>query len=345
MKHALVVTTIAQQAPPALFALGEGAAKHGWPFYLIGDQKSPQDFAVPYAQFYSPRAQLRVATELAQGTPFNHYARKNVGYVLAANEGADVIVETDDDNEPRPEFWAERKAVPAYSDLRVDRCGWINVAQRFCAAIWPRGFPLTKVRKGARPFAYVDNAGDFLFLGSPIQQGMASGDPDVDAIFRMLHHGGEIPISAIGPQVVLGPGSWCPINSQNTTWFRAAFPLLYLPSSCNSRCSDIWRGLIAQRIVWTVPEWGGVLFHGATVVQNRNPHDLLDDFEQEIPLYLYTARAAEILRELTLEPGIDAIPRNMVACYKALGKKLPLFDGPQEIRMLEQLWFPALGVA
>ena len=43
--------------------------------------------------------------------------------------------------------------------------------------------------------------------------------------------------------------SFSPFNSQNTIWFKAIFPLLYLPVTCNMRCTDIWRGLIALNIL------------------------------------------------------------------------------------------------
>ena len=38
-------------------------------------------------------------------------------------------------------------------------------------------------------------------------------------------------------------------NSQNTLWFKKIFPLMYLPVTCSMRCTDIWRSLIALRIL------------------------------------------------------------------------------------------------
>jgi hypothetical protein len=80
--------------------------------------------------------------------------------------------------------------------------------------------------------------------------------------------------------------SWCPFNSQSTWFFKKAFPLMYLPCSCkHSECTDIWRSFIGQRCLWEIGE--GVTFHSPSeVYQDRNEHDLLKDFEDEIPGYL-----------------------------------------------------------
>src|ERR1039457_962260 len=68
-------------------------------------------------------------------------------------------------------------------------------------------------------------------LDCPIQQGLANEDPDVDAIYRLLL---PLPISfRTDRRLALGRGTWCPFNSQNTAWFPAAYPLMYLPSYCS----------------------------------------------------------------------------------------------------------------
>ena len=49
MKHALVVTSISEPSP-ILRALADGAQKAGWPFYLIGDAKTPTTATGPVWQ-------------------------------------------------------------------------------------------------------------------------------------------------------------------------------------------------------------------------------------------------------------------------------------------------------
>ena len=54
------------------------------------------------------------------------------------------------------------------------------------------------------------------------------------------------------------------------------YPLLYLPAYCSFRMTDIWRSFVAQRIAWE-NGWR-LLFHGPTMEQERNVHDLMKDF-------------------------------------------------------------------
>ena len=133
----------------------------------------------------------------------------------------------------------------------------------------------------------------------PIQQGLANGSPDVDAVWRLMFDR-EFDFDA-GPSVFLGPGSWCPFNSQSTWWFRNAFALLYLPSLVSFRVTDIWRSFIAQRCLWELGS--GVVFHAPESFQKRNIHNLLSDFEQEIPGYLNNNRIVSILEKTQLLGG------------------------------------------
>jgi hypothetical protein len=54
------------------------------------------------------------------------------------------------------------------------------------------------------------------------------------------------------------------------------------------------------------------------VVQERNEHDLMIDFRDEIPGYLHNERIRRTLEDLDLKSGIAAIPDNLVRCYNAL---------------------------
>jgi hypothetical protein len=80
--------------------------------------------------------------------------------------------------------------------------------------------------------------------------------------------------------------------------------------------TDIWRSFVAQRCLW---ELGlGVVFHGAEVFQTRNTHDLMKDFEQEVPGYLGNRRMAEVLARVPLQSGADRVGTNLARCYEAL---------------------------
>ena len=322
-KMALVVTSIS--APnAALRELAEGCRTNGMPFIVIGDVKSPPDFSLDGCSFYSIERQLQTGLLTAAMCPRRHYARKNVGYLIAIQQQAPMIVETDDDNFPRHGFWSERcrrQLVPA-----LDQDGWVNAYAYFSDAnIWPRGLPLDAVR-GALP-QFDDLA--VAERDCPIQQGLADENPDVDAIYRLLL---PLPVSfRLDRRLGLGRGSWCPFNSQNTTWWPDAYPLLYLPAYCSFRMTDIWRSFVAQRIGWA-NGWS-ILFHEPTVRQERNDHNLMRDFQDEVPGYLQNRNIAETLGGLSLTPGPDRLADNLRICYEALVRlsvvdkqELPLLD-------------------
>ena len=165
---------------------------------------------------------------------------------------------------------------------------------------------------------------------SPIWQGLADRNPDIDAIYRLTQ---PLPVhfDKTKRRIALAEGSICPFNSQNTTWFREAFPLMYLPSYCSFRMTDIWRSFVAQRIAWTCG-WN-VLFHEATVWQERNEHSILNDFKDEISGYCNNGEIMRRLTALNLREGTDAIPENLRHCYRELvdmqlidGRELPLLE-------------------
>jgi len=80
--------------------------------------------------------------------------------------------------------------------------------------------------------------------------------------------------------------------------------------------TDIWRSFVAQRICWA-NGWH-VLFHGPTVWQVRNEHDLLKDLSDEMVGYLNNVLLCEQLSRLDIIPGIENLSVNLLNCYKAL---------------------------
>src|SRR5262249_43100336 len=150
---------------------------------------------------------------------------------------------------------------------------------------------------------------------APIQQGLANLAPDVDAVWRLVL-GRVIYFDRGQPSLSLPPGTWCPFNSQSTWWWPEAYPLLYLPTHCSFRLTDIWRGFVAQRWLWEMGH--GLVFHGPEVPQERKPHTLLADFRDEVAGYLHNARLVRCLEGLALRPGPGSALDNLVRCYEAL---------------------------
>ena len=301
-----IVTTI---APPtdcvrALVARG-GAART----IIIGDKKGPDGYDLPGTEFYSLADQLVLPYTLARQLPTGHYARKNLGYLIAVERGASCIYETDDDNAPN-EHWAPRARVT--QAVVAEPNEWLNVYRHFSAEnIWPRGFPLDRITD---PWSVPVHDGCVREIAAPIQQGLADCAPDVDAIWRLTC---DRPFEfERNHSIALPRGSWCPFNTQTAWWWEEAYPLLYLPSHCSFRMTDIWKSFIAQRCVWEMD--GMVVFHSPEVIQDRNYHNLMRDFEAEIPGYTLNEVLARTLMETKLAAGRGNALDNLVRCYEAL---------------------------
>jgi len=62
-------------------------------------------------------------------------------------------------------------------------------------------------------------------------------------------------------------------------------------------------------------------FLKSTVIQNRNVHDLLDDFNLEYPVYKNTKILNDILYNVKLSDKRDYMLINFFKCYKQLVKE------------------------
>jgi len=329
-RGAIAVTSISGPNT-VLKALADGALKKGGKLIVTGDSKSPKDFKLEGCDFYGLDRQRSLPFAYAKLCPERSYTRKNIAYLIGISEGAEFIVETDDDNFPLDEFWSDR-TLDVKGDF-VAREGWLNAYRYFSETnIYPRGFPLEQAMNPA-VIAPALTASES--RRCPIQQGLSDQNPDVDAIYRMLF---PLPIDFEQREpLILGATTWCPFNSQNTTTFREAYLLLYLPAFCSFRMTDIWRSFVAQRIAWTCG-WH-ISFHSSTVYQERNEHDLLGDFADEVPGYLNNHRIARAFDALNLEEGPPAMAANMRLCYQEL-IKMGLVE-KKELDLLEA-WFTDL---
>jgi hypothetical protein len=303
-----VITTI-QQPTESVKQLAVQLNRIDSKLIVFGDQKGPASYDLQGVEFFSLADQLDLTLDLARKLPTGHYARKNLGYLVAISQGASCIYETDDDNAPLPSWQPRRELVTARA---IKERGWVNVYRYFSEErIWPRGFSLDAV---AQSFNYPPAAANESTVRAPIQQGLANNSPDVDAIWRLVL---DRPFDFhTGPSIALPHGAWCPFNSQSTWWFPIAYPLMYLPSYCSFRMTDIWRSFVAQRCLWELE--CGIVFHAPEVIQERNAHNLMRDFTDELPGYQRNRELAERLEGLSLAPGVDAVVNNLNTCYEAL---------------------------
>ena len=286
------------------------ASQEGNHLIVSGDKKTPTDWTHKDTSYLSPDNQISLPFRTVSKLPWNHYCRKMAGYLYAMQEGATQILDTDDDNIPYPEY-----SFPSnVSDFAMTRdgLGFVNAYQRFTTEpIWPRGLPLSLILAPREAFEEENLQQRRVKIG--IWQGLADLDPDVDAIYRLTSNK-EVTFDK-APPVVLGKGTWCPANSQNTLFTaQELFPLLYLPAFVTFRFTDILRGYVAQPVLQAAGYYMG--FTQATVYQERNAHNLMQDFADEIPFYVDAQKCMDIASD-AVSPA-RSIPDNLHAVYHLL---------------------------
>jgi len=200
-----------------------------------------------------------------------------LAYLEAVRQGAQGIIDTDDDNYPQGEFRFPNPHDPY--DVAGQAGQWINLYRYFSDRnVWPRGIPLDQILP-TRHQPVVRRTESHSRVA--IWQSLADGDPDVDAVYR-LTDGSEV-IFDRRPPVVLAENAWSPYNSQATWHDPSVFALLYLPSTVTFRFTDILRSYVALPILAAAGLRLG--FCAALVYQARNPHDYVEDFRSEFPIY------------------------------------------------------------
>ncbi|CAF1040508.1 unnamed protein product [Adineta steineri] len=311
-----------------------------WALVLVADISTPKDWSHPNCVFLSIESQRRLLLEIHDTIPYRHYGRKIIGYLYAIRHGAKIIYETDDDNElisgieeqvlTFQEISTSNKAyfLPATpqemntfdskpflgraifgtstsanttNNLTMEGQITVNPYHYFGQPnIWPRGYPLRLVG---------DNISISISLSTVrplIQQGLANGDPDLDAIFRLTqsdrHKRIDIQFQE-KPPVAVSHGLLVPFNSQNTLFHYDAFWALWLPVTTTFRVCDIWRGYFVQRLLWELTPQATLTFHSPSVLQLRNPHNYIRDFEEESQLYTQTEQLIIFLRNWTCSRG------------------------------------------
>ena len=320
LDRAVVITSI--------FAPGEAmrrfAALPDWQLVVVADRKTPADWQQAGARFLSVAQQRRLPFRIVDALPWNHYARKMIGYLWAARQGAQLIAESDDDNLPEAD-WAFPAFTDSFEQIPANR-GFINIYSLFSdQAIWPRGLPLERIRDRCAVLRPGDLVRRPCKIG--VWQALADDDPDVDAIYRLTANAACR--FARRPPVTLAYGSLSPFNSQNTAFRRDLLALMYLPAYVNFRVTDILRSYVAQPLMWDAGYQLG--FTGPTVRQARNAHDFMADFRSELPLYLEADAMMAVIRA-AVRPGAT-ISDNLHRVYAALAKQKMV--GAQEMALVD----------
>jgi hypothetical protein len=296
----LVVTTI--NVPTLLEGYADNFAKYGRlqdvSTIIVGDRKTPHDalrklsadlkgrgFDITYVGLEEQEKYLDRFPKLKPLIPYNSDNRRNIGYLMAVEQGADILVAVDDDNFVGADDWyAGHSLVGARARLKTVSCsnGWFNPCglmeyepQRL---IYARGYPYAK-RWGNNVETHTTDEGRVVLNG-----GLWLNDPDVDSLTRLTE-----PVRAVRvleERVMLAPGTMSPINTQNTAFHRDLLPAFYFVPVGDpvggivvERYGDIWAGYFAKKLI---DHLGDRITFGAPACDHRrNAHRLLHDLELE----------------------------------------------------------------
>lgn len=236
----------------------------------------------------SVKEQERLFPVLSSLLPWNHFGRKNIGYIFAITMGADAIWDFDDDNIGIPSIKIPKTAMePTGGHKTVNPYPYFGTHE---TRSWPRGLPFDDIKnelpQNIKTKLHEHKVG--------VIQNLANIEPDVDAVYRFTR---EVPFNFTNSDAIpflVPKHSFSPFNAQATLWFKCAFRFMLLPITVHGRVSDIWRSYIAQSMFQH--EEIRTLFVFPYIVQKRNPHQNKNDFAAENPLYEQAGALVDVLQ-------------------------------------------------
>jgi hypothetical protein len=243
-----------------------------WKIYVVMDKKTPtkewEDLHNrQLVTCLNVEYQEKRFKKLSDLIGWNCIQRRSLGFIEAYEEGAQIVATIDDDNIPYP-FWGHnyinkeilvdmyQPEVPVFDPLSVTEHNML----------WHRGFPIELVNNRAAKY-----------MGKKkrkvlIQADLWDGDPDIDAMARMIYH----PIVKFNHVDPFAGTAISPFNSQNTFLAREVIPYYFMYPGIG-RMDDIWAAYTVQK---QFPD--SVIYDRASVYQARNVHNLSTDLKNEM---------------------------------------------------------------
>jgi hypothetical protein len=273
-----------------------------WKFIIVGDLKTPHEEYLALEKKYnveylSPEKQEKLYKGISDIIGWKTIQRRNIGFIEAYNQGAQVIATVDDDNIPYS-HWGKNILVDKEIEVDVydpkDHDIFDPLSVTDSNHVWHRGFPIDYLQK-RHNVEYKGKA----FRKILAQADLWDGDPDIDAIARLTHK----PI--VKYSEITAP--YCsnyrsPFNSQNTFISRSALKY-YSVWPHVGRMDDIWASYYFQQ---KFPN--SLIYNTASVYQERNIQDLITNLEKEIIGYRNTLNFTKLL-ETTEVKDIPFIPQ------------------------------------
>ena len=333
-KNFAVVTTIFE----ATSAVKNIANMKNWCIIIVADLKSKnsvEDYGLTKRDnviYLTVVNQVELYPHFSNVIPYNHFGRKNLGYLFAIDAGAEKIWDFDDDNDGMVDerqvfgnlaevcsdagmFLSEHKAMNPYMHFGVNE-----------TISWARGFPLDLILEKSTYEFQTCRVSEMNNVA--VIQSLANKQPDVDGIYRLTRQTPFDFISRPGdndtPDLIIPTGKYTPFNAQATLWYKRSssspenFSLLYLPITVHGRVADIWRSYFTQWVFHNTNK--ALVFSKPYVIQDRNVHNYLADFNSEHDLYYKSGILIEILSELKYDENLS-VQENLINLYVEMLKR------------------------
>jgi hypothetical protein len=291
MKKIIATTTI----NPPTEALLKYASMPDWHVIVAGDLKTPHDLYanLDNVTYLSPEYQEKEHPILSELIGWKCIQRRNFAILEAYKQGADIIAIIDDDNIPY-EDWGKDLMVDQLTevtlynthDIAFDPIGALDEHKE----LWHRGFPLERV-----PFRNYKEKSTVSIVPQ-IQAIFWNGEPDVDAVCRMIYN----PYCSFNPnQFPIAGNKPAPFNSQNTIISRNIVKDYFLFPHIG-RMDDIWAAYYVQskgnKVVFSKP---GVLSDRSLGTAGR--YSIVEDMKRE---YIGMENNMNLLQDLSQDPDL-----------------------------------------
>lgn len=298
MEIALITTTIhvpdvlrlyRQELPTAhIVVAGDLATPHNLVKQLVTEVGG---------EYLHPDDQTRFACSGPIG--WNAVERRNIALLRALEFDPDVIVTVDDDNYPLPGYGqALEKAFSTSWGYKAE-CSTpvFDYGVLFVPPYVQRG-----AVGGSRSYKL-----SVAKRNPGIVQGVVLGEPDRAAVERLRQPEATVQNAPALLMEGIAFSSYVPVNTQNTAFLAELAP--YFPCLPHTgRADDIWGGFIAQR---AAREKGYDTLLGPPLAwQDRNQHDITDDYEREILCNERSADFINCLEENADLAGCMVLPDN-----------------------------------
>ncbi len=297
MTNVIVTTTI----NPPTEAVRRFDAMDDWHLVVIADRKTPGDYRLERGTVVTPDDQEKIDPTLSDLIGWNCIQRRNFGFLVAAEMGADVVAVVDDDNIPL-EGWGTDLLVGREVEATVYAAGlpaFDPIGATNHPDLWHRGYPLQLLAR--RDYSRSTRSP----VTADVQADFWDGDPDIDAICRMQF----APECRFDPACFpMAADTLGPFNSQNTFLAARWLPDYFLFPHIG-RMDDIWASYYLQG------KGAKVVYGKASVYQERNPHDLVVDMKKEYIGYEHNLAVVEAVAE---DPDalLDYLPAESVAAFE-----------------------------